>query len=117
MQRSGGTDRAGCRCTPPDSLRLDELSLSSVDLDLARLALHFLLLRNVDGDDAVPTLGADGLLVCVLWQREATCKRTVEPLDAMHLLRLVALLLLALARQRQYAVLNGDVHVFLADFR
>ena len=66
--------------------------------------------------DAVATLGANALFVRVLRQCETSRKRAIEALDAVHLLGFVPLLLLALAREREHAVLDGDVHVFLAHF-
>src|SRR5262245_52486587 len=80
-----------------------------LDRDLARLRLHDLLLRQVDQHDAVLALRADARLVDVVRQRETTSERAVEALDTVHLFIVGALLLLALAGQRQHAILQRDV--------
>src|SRR5688572_100971 len=76
-----------------------------------------LMLWNVDHEDPILALGLDALLVGVVRQCEASREAAVEPLDAVYLLVVFALFLLALTGERQHALLDRDVEVVLADLR
>src|SRR5690606_3198619 len=87
----------------------------SLDLDLNRLRLLRLGLRNVDTQHPVLGFGADPLRIGVVGKHEAARERTVEILLANCVLVLALLLVLALAAQCVDAVLHGDLDVFLLD--
>src|SRR5262249_27386356 len=78
----------------------------SFHLDLPRpgsLGLHF---RNVHGEDAVLALAANALRARAFRKREAPRERAMEALDAVILLRLVFLLVLSLAFDRNHSLVD-----------
>src|SRR5579864_5869831 len=92
-------------------------SVSLLNADLFRFRLLRLDLGNVHGENAVLALAADRLGVHILRQTEAALEGAVEALDAMKLLGLVLLLLLALALDGDHPAIHGDLDVLLLHSR
>src|ERR1700675_456500 len=88
---------------------------ASLHGDLLRLLLGRLRLRNMHRQHAILALAADGIRVHVVRHREAALEATVEALDAMELLVLVFLCLLALSFDRDNAVVERDLDVLCPD--
>src|SRR3954464_5548512 len=85
------------------------LAAADADRDLARLALRGL--RDADLEHAAVEAGLDGLGVHALGERERPREGAERALDAVVALLRGLVLGLALARHREHAVLDLDVHV------
>src|SRR5581483_1987767 len=85
-----------------------------VDHDLARLG--FVLLRDLDLENAVAVAGLDRIGIHAARQRERAHERAVRALDAVIALLFLPLEL-ALAADREQPVLEVDAEILLLDAR
>src|SRR5688572_11019827 len=87
------------------------------DFDVDRARLRFLAERQRHGEHAVLVFGRDARRVNRRRQRERPAERAIRTLDAMELLLLDVILELALAFQRQRAVLEHHLDVLALHVR
>src|SRR6266545_3367229 len=110
VKNSGGPTTEG-----GPALRLAAARSVSAHLHLDALRLRLGLLRQVDEEHTLLGLGADVFRVDGRRQREGASERTVAQLETVIVLARGFLLELALALERQNAILESDLDVLRLD--
>src|SRR5690606_16100452 len=122
--RRSGSTRSSSTCAasstvesaaPGRAHRIGRARARSMNLDLDRARLLRLRLRQMDLEHAVAAFRRDLVDIDIVRQREASRELAVERFAPMLPLVVGRLLDAPLAAQRQHAVLDADIDVFLLD--